>query len=85
MTTLTAATTDSFTDAAPQYPAHAAQPDTMIMAVALPIMLLLLFVYVFGGAMTPAPTYTQLRRARNHPALRGIRRLDRPRSASPPT
>ena len=32
-------------------------PDTMIMGVALPVMLLLLFVYVFGGAMQTATGY----------------------------
>ncbi|MFC9362358.1 ABC transporter permease [Rhodococcus sp. NPDC057014] len=32
-------------------------PDTMIMGVALPVLLLLLFVYVFGGAMQTATGY----------------------------
>ncbi|TQF67269.1 ABC transporter permease [Rhodococcus spelaei] len=32
-------------------------PDTMLMAVALPIMLMLLFVYVFGGAINTGTDY----------------------------
>jgi ABC-2 type transport system permease protein len=32
-------------------------PDTMLMAVALPIMLMLLFVYVFGGAIDTGTEY----------------------------
>ncbi|MFJ2836866.1 ABC transporter permease [Nocardia sp. NPDC087230] len=30
-------------------------PDTMIMTIALPVMILLMFVYVFGGAMDAGP------------------------------
>ncbi|MFD6394715.1 ABC transporter permease [Nocardia sp. NPDC060259] len=30
-------------------------PDTMIMTIALPVMILLMFVYVFGGAMDTGP------------------------------
>ena len=52
-------------------------PDTMIMTIALPVMIMLMFVYVFGGAMdVGSGRLHRLRGARNHPAVRGFRRVD---------
>ena len=57
MTTLTAATTDSFTMLRRSIRHTLRSPDTMILAIALPILLLVLFVYVFGGAMNVGTDY----------------------------
>ena len=41
--------------------------------IVLPVMLMLLFTFVFGGALDSGGDYVQLRRARHHPAVRGLR------------
>ena len=48
--------------------------DALIMAIALPVILMLLFVFVFGGAIEPERWLRRLRGARHHPALRRLRR-----------
>ena len=65
-----------------QHPPRAAHVESLIMAIVLPIILMLMFTYVFGGAIDPDGGYVQLRRARHHPALRRIRRGHRRRSTS---
>ena len=57
MTTLAAASTDSLTMLRRSIRHTLRSPDTMILAIALPVILLLLFVYVFGGAMNVGTDY----------------------------
>ena len=45
----------------------------LIMAIVLPVMLLLLFTYVFGGAMDVGTAYIQYATPRDHPAVRRFR------------
>ena len=47
--------------------------DAFITAVALPVMILLLFTYVFGGAIDAGAALSRLRRAGHRPALGGLR------------
>ena len=48
--------------------------ESLLMAIMLPVMLMLLFTFVFGGAIDPSGGYVELRRPGNHPALCGVRR-----------
>ncbi|GAB4587141.1 ABC transporter permease [Nocardia sp. IFM 10818] len=52
MTTLITASQDSVTMVGRNLRHTLRSPDTMIMTIAVPIMILLMFVYVFGGAMS---------------------------------
>ena len=49
-------------------------PDALIMATVFPIIMMLLFTYVFGGAFDAHRRLRAVRRARHHPAVRGLRR-----------
>ena len=51
--------------------------DALMVAVLLPVLILLLFVYVFGGAIDTGGRLRRLRRAGDHPAVRRLR-LGRP-------
>lgn len=57
MTTLTRSAQDSATMLGRNLRHTVRSPDTMIMTIALPIMILLMFVYVFGGAMNVGGPY----------------------------
>ena len=57
MTTFAHATTDSATMLRRSLRHTLRSPDTMIMTIALPVMILLMFVYVFGGAMRVSGAY----------------------------
>jgi ABC-2 type transport system permease protein len=54
---MTRATQDSLTMLGRNLRHTVRSPDTMIMTIALPIMILLMFVYVFGGAMNVGGAY----------------------------
>ena len=47
--------------------------EALVMSVMLPLAILLLFVYVFGGAIRTGRCLRRLRGARHHPALRRLR------------
>ena len=49
-------------------------PDALVTSLALPVIILLLFVYVFGGAISTARRVHRLRRARDRRAVRDVRR-----------
>ena len=57
--------------------------DALVTALALPVMLMLMFVYLFGGAIDTGAAYVDLRRPRRPAAVRRLRRGDDGRRASP--
>ncbi len=60
-------------------------PEAFFTALMLPVILMLLFVYVFGGAINNERQVRRLRRARTDRAVRRSSARARPRSRSPPT
>ncbi len=47
--------------------------ESLVMGIMLPVMLMLLFTFVFGGALDAVGRLRELRGARHHPALRRVR------------
>ena len=62
-----------FVDAQPAA-TRSATASRCSMAIMLPVMLMLLFTFVFGDAIDPSGRLRRLRRARHHPAVRRVRR-----------
>ncbi len=59
--------------------------ESLLMAIMLPVMLMLLFTFVFGGAIDPDGLVRELRGAGHHPVCAQASAPPRPRSTSPAT
>ena len=60
-------------------PVDARSVDALITSLMLPVMLMLMFVYLFGGAIETGTALRHLRRPRRDPAVRRLRRRRRRR------